>query len=55
MKESFANDKSRELISQQFGFERYQPKFKYADKLAPNKLPNSLKTNRINAIPNTTV
>ena len=55
MKDSFVNDKSKELISQQFNFERYQPKFKHLDKITSNKLPNSLKTTRINAVPNATV
>ncbi len=36
-------------------FERYHPKFKYAEKMDANKLPNSIKTTRSNALPNTKV
>ena len=36
-------------------FERYQPKFKHVDKLDAKRLPNSIKTTRSNAFPNTQV
>jgi len=43
------------LVQSIQNFERYHPKFKYAEKMDANKLPNSIKTTRSNALPNTKV
>lgn len=48
-------EKKDNLVASIQNFERYQPKFKHMDKLNPKKLPNSIKTNRSNALQNTQV
>lgn len=54
--ENSSVDKKENLVASiQNFYERYQPKFKHMDKLNPKKLPNSIKTNRSNALPNSRV
>ncbi|CAF0878303.1 unnamed protein product [Brachionus calyciflorus] len=46
----FSSEKKATTVSAPF--ERYQPQFKFVNKLDPKKLPNSIKTTRPNAVPN---
>ena len=48
----FSSEKKATTHTGSIPYERYQPQFKFINKLDPKKLPNSIKTTRPNAIPN---
>lgn len=48
----FSSEKKTNTNNGSGRFQRYQPQFKFTDKLDPTKLPNSIKTTRPNAVPN---